>query len=319
MPVSILGSARVGAPTAVAALALLAGLLSPRSALGFCRTSVCDFGFLGTRCTPEREGDCGVPLSWKGGCVGFSIQRDGSSVLSADEAGELVSASFATWNAADCGGANPHFFVKRQPDAECNSLVYNIDRSTNTGNANVFMFRDDAWPYPDFDTGLALTTLTYHIETGEILDADIEINTSGTVVFTTSDTDVIYDLASTIQHETGHFLGISHSPDPASPMFPEPEFGSTRHRELSPDDVAAICDAYPPAEPALTASCSPTPRDFSPLCNETLPDTDSQEEDGGCSISAAPGREPAALLLGALTAAACALRLRRRTSATLRD
>lgn len=272
-------------------------------------------GFLGTICTPARETDCGVPLAWKERCVGFSIQRDGSSLLSAGEAGEIVSQAFATWNAADCDGASPHFFVKRQPDAVCASLEYNIDRNVNKGNANVVMFRDDEWPYPDFDTGLAFTTLTYNVETGEILDADIEINTSGTVVFTTSDTDVVYDLASTIQHETGHFLGIAHSPDPASPMFGEPEFGSTRHRELTPDDADAICDAYPPEQPALTAACSPMPRDFSPFCNQTLAN-DVVEQDSGCAISTAPNREDTASLLGALLAGLCALRRRRTTTAS---
>jgi hypothetical protein len=303
-----LRSARVAAPLAVGACALLAGLVTPRDAFAFCRTSVCEFGVLGSRCTPARDGDCGVPLTWKERCIGFSMQRDGTSLLSAEEAGELVAQAFTSWNAADCAGKSPQFYVKRQPDAVCASLEYNVDRNVNKGNANVVIFREDAWPYPDFEGGLAFTTLTYDLETGEIYDADIEINTFD-IVFTTSDSDIAYDLASTLQHETGHFLGLSHAPDPASPMFATPEFGA-RRRELTPDDAAAVCDAYPPEEPALTWQCSPMPHDFSPLCNETLPAA-TAEEDGACSMSSSRGRNGAAPLL-AMLIALCTLRRRRR-------
>jgi MYXO-CTERM domain-containing protein len=172
------------------------------------------------------------------------------------------------------------------------------------------MFRDDEWPYAGFEDTFALTTLTYDTATGELYDADIEINTFG-IVFTTTDSDVVYDLASTLQHETGHFLGIAHSPEVASPMFPLPEFGITR-RELSADDVAAICDIYPPAGAELDASCSPAPHDFTPYCNHTLPQAPQTE--AGCSTSSAPrGAGGVALLT---LAALCAYAFRRRGSAS---
>src|SRR5687768_12943640 len=80
---------------------------------------------------------------------------------------------------------------------------YNVDFDVNKGNANVVIFHDDEWPHPTLEFALALTTVTYDAETGEIYDADIEINTFG-IEFTTSDTDVAYDLLTTLQYETGH-------------------------------------------------------------------------------------------------------------------
>ena len=294
-----------------ATLAFLSCFVAARDAFAYCQTSICELGNSGAVCTPALESDCGLPLFWKERCIGFSVQKDGSQFFSSELLAGLVSQAFTVWTSAECDeGGRPQLFVTRQADAECAFPEYNIDRNVNKGNANVVMFRDEGWPYPGFEDTFALTTLTYHTETGEIYDADIEINTAD-VVFTTSDSDIVYDLASTIQHETGHFLGIAHSPEVASPMFPLPEFGITR-RELSPDDVAAICNIYPPEAKALDASCSPVPHDFSPLCNHTL--AEPSEAEDGCSASRAPAGGGTAVWLALASFAASARRRRRRSS-----
>jgi MYXO-CTERM domain-containing protein len=291
-------------------LVLLMGLTSARRSHAFCRTSACELGDYGTLCTPARDGDCGLPLFWKESCVGFSVQHGGSRDFTSELAGELVSQAFATWESADCDGGRPHVFVQQQPDVVCAAPEYNVDFNVARGNANVVMFRDDDWPYPGLEDGLALTTVTYDTETGEIYDADIELNTFS-FLFTTSDTHVYYDLLSTLQHETGHFLGIAHSDDVSAVMHAEPESGTTRHRELTADDVAAICDAYPPEEPPLDATCSPMPHDFSPQCGQS-PAPPPASSDRGCSISPAPARSGTPDLLGAAGLIAFAFRRRRR-------
>jgi hypothetical protein len=294
-------------------LVLLAGLVVTRPAAAFCRTSVCELG-PGNRCSPEQDEDCGLPLYWKEPCVGFSVQRDGSTAFSAETLAELVSQAFAKWNSVDCGGAQPQFFVKRQPNAACAAPEYNYDLNVNRGNANVIMFRDDGWPYPGREDILALATVTYDAETGEIYDADIEVNTYD-FQFTTSDTDVTFDLLSTLQHETGHFLGLSHSETVESVMGAEPEPGSIQHRELSADDIAAICDVYPPSETPVAATCSPMPHDFASQCGQVLRPAAESEEDGGCSVSR--GRDPrgASSLLVAVSVLALARRRRRAAAA----
>jgi uncharacterized protein (TIGR03382 family) len=295
---------------AIAALTVLLGLGIARPALAFCRTSVCELGS-GTRCVPELEEDCGIALRWKERCIGFSVQRDGSRSFSAELLAELVTQAFSVWGEAGCDGGRPHFLVKRQADAVCAGPEYNFDFNADKGNANVVMFRDDDWPYPEFESGLALTTVTYDVNTGEIYDADIEINTSGTE-FSTSDTAVTYDLLTTIQHETGHFLGIAHSPDTDATMQAVASYGTVARRALTADDVAAVCDAYPPEEPALQASCSPMPHDFSPYCNQDLPEKSGSEPADGCSTSPAPAGGGAPLALAAMIAGAWTLRRRRR-------
>jgi hypothetical protein len=297
---------------ATAALTVLVGLAIARPALGFCRTSVCELGD-GTRCTPERDEDCGIALRWKERCVGFSVQSDGSRSFSAEVLADLVTRAFSAWGEADCAAGKPHVLVKRQADAVCAVPQYNFDFTADKGNANVVMFRDDDWPYPAFESGLALTTVTYDAETGEIYDADIEINTFGTE-FSTSDTDVTYDLLATIQHETGHFLGIAHSQERDATMQAIPSYGTTARRALTADDVAAVCDAYPPEEPALKASCSPMPHDFSPYCDHVLPPKASPDPADGCSTSRAPARGGAPLVLATALTGALAFRLRRKPS-----
>jgi hypothetical protein len=295
---------------ATAALIVLAGLGLCHPALAFCRASACELG-AGTLCTPGQEDDCGVPLRWKERCIGFSVQRAGSRVFSAELLAELVAQAFSVWGEAGCDGGKPHFLVKRQADAICAGPEYNFDFNSDVGNANVIMFRDDDWPYPNFEDVLALTTLTYDVETSEIYDADIEINTLG-VAFSTSDTDVMYDLLATLQHETGHFLGIAHSPESDATMQATPVYGTLDGRTLSADDVAAVCEIYPPEEPALNASCSPMPHDFSPYCEHTLPPKSDPDPAAGCSTSSAPARGGAPLLLGIALTTACLLRLQRR-------
>jgi hypothetical protein len=282
-----------------------------RPALAFCRTAICELGDVGTRCTPATEEDCGVALRWKERCIGFSVQSDGSRFFSAELLAELVTEAFGVWVGVDCDAGQPHFLLKRQADAVCAGPEYNIDFNVNKGNANVVMFHDDVWPYPAFEDGLALTTLTYDAESGEIYDADIEINTFG-FTFSTTDTDVGYDLLATLQHETGHFLGIAHSTEADATMQAVPVYGSTERRTLTADDVAAVCDLYPPEARALADSCSPMPHDFSPYCDHALPPEPDRDASAACATSNAPARGAVPLLFAAGMVSAWALRLQRR-------
>ena len=111
-------------------------------------------------------------------------------------------------------------------------------------NQHTIMFRDDAWPHSDEYNTLALTTVTFDTDTGEILDADMEINTKQhSIVTTTPVPSGSYDLESIITHEAGHFLGLAHTPDDSAVMYALYKPGSAT---LTPDDVAGICAVYAP-------------------------------------------------------------------------
>jgi MYXO-CTERM domain-containing protein len=281
---------------ALAGAALVAGLAPAAPAAAYCRTSVCPEIGTAAVCTPAQPTDCGIPLFWPAPCVGFSLQETASAQVGYAEAEAIFEQAFATWMAADCGGgATPRIKISNAGPVACDQHEYNQDK----GNANIIVFRDSGWPHPGSEHTLALTTVTYNLDTGEIYDADMELN-SAEHDFTTGDTGVVFDLASIATHEAGHFLGLSHTPDTEATMYFGYDMGSTTLRDLNADDVAGICAAYPPGE---IAACDPTPRHgFSGLCAE-----DQGEEDEGCSVAAAGGAGGgwlgAALALAALGAA----------------
>jgi hypothetical protein len=254
----------------------------------------------------------GPPLHWRTNCVSFSVQRDGSSksAIDLELAEAVIEAAFDAWTEVDCGGGEtPSFSVRNAGAVDCARVEYNQDE----GNANVFFFRDDSWPHPIVEGGdvLALTTTTYNVDTGEILDADVEFNTQR-ALFTTTDVENLADadFLAIATHEIGHFLGLAHTlADPTATMWKR-GYDALRPFEMrtpKPDDIAGVCAIYPPGEP-LSSSC-PIRHGFSETCGTPA-------EDEGCSIGAAPGRSTTGVATGlALFALSFALRRLRRARA----
>jgi len=289
-------------------LAALSGALAASGrADAFCRTKACDTdpsygdawdGPEPTQCVRNAQGCLleGTPLFWESHCLSFGVQRDGSALSGIDfeTARATVQAGFDTWMAADCGDGAPSFRVVDQGEIACAGIEYN----QNAPNANVILFRDDEWPYQNLGGhALALTTVTFSVETGEIYDADIELNSAETL-FTTSDNpdEIVSDLASVLTHEIGHFLGLSHSAEETSVMRGVGyQSGSIELRTLTPDDVTGICALFPPGP--TNGSCTPR-HGFSPECGNggTPPESD------GCAFSPrGSSKSPLGLLaLGAL-------------------
>ncbi|MEM6789690.1 MAG: matrixin family metalloprotease [Myxococcota bacterium] len=256
-------------------------LLHARAVHAYCRTSSCD-DTNGTRCVPATPTDCGAPLFWDGGCLTFSMQRDASAQIDFDRAERVMTEAFAAWQQADCGGGTtPAIQVVNTGPVTCDEVEYNLEE----GNANVVVFRDDVWPYAGQGNTLALTTVTFSLDSGEIFDADLEINATPQLELTTTDDPALaeYDLPSILTHEAGHMLGIAHSPVVGATMTVEYFPGDLELRSLHPDDAAAACDAYPPA--TTPAQCSLEPRrGFRDACGEGADD-----DGAGCSCRLAGG------------------------------
>jgi len=229
-------------------LALLGVAAFAPSASAFCRTTTvgvsADFN--------PRAGVCwdrGLPLWWKNSCVSYNLHRDGSRQISYDDASRIIAESFTKWTGASCptdgsGGSRVSIDVRDLGPVNCALVQYNSD----FGNQHVIVFRDTDWPHNDANNTLALTTVTFNPDTGEIYDADMEVNTAQNKM---SVTDPVpengYDFASVMTHEAGHFLGLAHSGDPRATMYAHYNPGSTVMRNLGPDDNEGICSVYPPS------------------------------------------------------------------------
>lgn len=245
------------------------------AAHAYCRTASCPGGVTGAQCVPAQTTDCGIRLAWPDPCVQFWLQQDASSQVNLAQAETVFTAAFQAWTSAACGSGTPGIRATYGGPVACGEHEYN----QQAGNANIIVFRDASWPHPSKST-LALTTVTYSLDTGEIYDADMELN-SATVTFTVTDSGIQYDLLSVATHEAGHFLGLSHSASAAATMRPDYIPQSTILRDLDGDDIAGICESYPPAN--VPAGCDDTPRHgFSGLCAADQPAA--AQETQGCSF-----------------------------------
>jgi hypothetical protein len=165
---------------------------------------------------------------------------------------------------------------------ECDEVEFNPGGE----NTNLWTFRDDDWP-PELGEGreqLAHTTLTFDAETGELLDADVEINTENFPI-TLDSPNGDFDLQTLISHEMGHFLGLGDT-SLAGAMMESPVVPGERRNKLSPDDVTGICEIY--SDQLSRDSCEPL-GGFSPLCArdqvlEASSEPASNPGTSGCSL-----------------------------------
>jgi hypothetical protein len=292
----------------------LGTILASSGASAFCRTTTepLPASYSPTRgCFNE-----GLFLYWRNACVGYSISSAASRNIPYEEAKRVIDASFQTWMNTSCGSGPPGITVVSQGAADCTEVRYN----PKVGNQNLIVFRDDRWPYSDPNSTLGLTTVTFDATTGEIFDADMELNASGRNLSTT---DAVppngFDLASVVTHEAGHFFGLAHATDSRSTMFASYKPGTIALRSLAPDDIAGLCSAYPNATTRVVTPTSTQARviaaeacDASPRrgllteCTETV-------EDKSCAMGRARSSP-----LPSLFFAAIVIVLRRRRASSRR-
>jgi hypothetical protein len=161
------------------------------------------------------------------------------------------------------------------------------------GNANIIVFRDDSWDHQDAQDAVGLTSMTFNERTGDILDADIEINATVNITMSTVVPIDGCDLSSILTHEAGHFLGLGHSTMPGATMYPIYQQGTDDFRTLSDDDIAGICSIYPPDRGALPCDFTP-PGGFARQCALGI-------TKGGCSLGRGPASTGGWYALGAIS------------------
>lgn len=257
-------------PRYLALFACAAVLLTGIRGHAFCRATSCDFSKPANTCKLD-DADCetsGMPVIWASSCVRFNVQQDGAPLHDIDYAvakGSLERA-FQAWTSATCkGGGSPSIDVHIDGPVECHTSEYNRERA----NANIVMFREDAWPYVGSEDALGITRLRFDPDTAELWDADIEINAVGGQ-FSVGDPVIGVDLDSLLTHEAGHALGLAHTLVEGATMKPGYTDDDSM-RSLAEDDVEGVCAIYPPGRAVTTKSCEER-HGFSSLCGAQQPE-----------------------------------------------
>jgi Matrixin len=262
----------------------------------------------------QPDGGPLFPLFWRNQCVSYSFQKQGSQYVSPADASRIAAQAFSAWSSAPCPGGAPSISAIPFPAVDCDGTQGSQEHN------NLIIFRDGAWDHNDAANVIGYTTLTVDLSTGEILGANIEINSHDfTVVTDLADasaprpgTSLVVDLGTVLTHEAGHFLGLAHSADLGAVMYAHYKPGSTT---LTPDDVSGICSVYSPTGmhltsegPAASTTCEPTPREgfLSSQCgsidagtagfvgsgssNQSAANADPPCTDPGCAMGPAPLR-----------------------------
>jgi hypothetical protein len=230
--------------------------------------------------------ELGTPVWWRSPCITMDIYLGSPPpTLTADQYWNASKLAARAWSHNDLACTGLSISVTKEPG---------VTADVGFDQKNVIVFRTDTWcaqsssdelaPKQCYQANaMAVTTLFKNKTTGEIVDADMEINA---VNFTWADlvaqptlaTGNTVDFQNTLTHELGHVIGLAHNcytpndgpaplmdntgnPEVAcagasaavteATMYPAVPTSDTDRRTLSPDDQKAACEIYPNTE----ASC----------------------------------------------------------------
>ena len=212
-----------------------------------------------------------IVLRWFNNSVTMVFDTVPPNGLVQEPAEAVIIESFQVWSDLSCNGEKVPFpFVF---DGRKGGQVGFNKKGANE-NIIVWVNEQAAWEY--LPGVLALTSLTHDTQTGEIVDADLELNAA----FFSYSLDAgpnQADLKNTVVHETGHYMGLDHSSVVDATMYSKAPLGEKKKRDLHTDDIQGFCALYGPDAPPLpvkpvvtdnqgTCSASPgTSRQTGPL------------------------------------------------------
>lgn len=196
----------------------------------------------------------GPSLVWPQKMASFKLHQGGSSTIPSNIAFDTIRAGFKTWT--QVSGSQFRFIDAGFSDR----IQVGYDFLNESENNNLIVFQKK-WIHESEVVGL--TTTTFNADTGEIFDADIELNERD-YVFTASNDRIQTDLLNTVTHEIGHFLGFDHTDEKntrllltcasSSTMAKSTYSGETAKRTLALTDQVGMRIIYPP-DPSPVGRC----------------------------------------------------------------
>lgn len=183
---------------------------------------------------------------WQRDSLSFHLSTVAPEEIAWDGVQGLVESAFDAWIGTSCGRVPETTFAGTNDATHATTPV---SLRAEPDNTMVFIRTSAEWAQlGNSSTWIAITKIAHDPETGEIVDADIEINDGG-YRFSYDDSPGAneVDFLSMLTHELGHFYGLDHSADMDATMFAT-YATSAEHamdaRTLSQDDIDGICTLY---------------------------------------------------------------------------
>lgn len=204
-------------------------------------------------CAGGDEDACPQPLRWWRRDTIFSLGQVTPGEFALGEVRGLVEQGFAQWVDIDCTdtdspeGVVPPVVFAGNSDAV--SATRPSSAKAEPDNLIVFIRSSAEWQRSgNSPTWIAITKIAHDQSSGEIVDADIEVNDGGftfSIDGTPAQGEV--DFLSMLVHEIGHFYGLDHSLVEAATMFAtysQTVATATAARSLETDDIEGVCALY---------------------------------------------------------------------------